>query len=137
MFPKMVAEPCSSCVGRSPRWVFSWSCVIPDICHHVLYPSLCLISIEVFRCLLSARYHIEHQVGKRKVKLAQVTLLRYPVIHLHIYICVIISVPWRLVCIGPETLEIWRKTAFTGTADQEVTAVVVVECSQMIVLCSF
>ena len=103
----------------------------------MLYPSLSLISIEVFRCLLSARYHIEHQVGKRKVKLAQIALLRYPVIHLHIYICVIIPVPWSLVCIGPETLEIRRKTALAGTADQEVTAVVVIECSQMIVLCSF
>ena len=73
----------------------------------MLHPSSCLLAIEISCSLFSAWYHIEHQLCKREVKLAQITLLGYPVVHLHVDVCVVVSVPRGLVSICPESLKVW------------------------------
>ena len=80
----------------------------------MLYPSLCLRTIEILCCLLSTWYQLENQFCKREVELAEIALFCNPMVHLDIDIGVVVTVPRRIERIGPKSLKIWRKTSGTG-----------------------
>ena len=129
----MCAKPCSSCVGCAPRRMLARGSVVPYIGHHVLHPSLSLRTVEILRCLLSARYKLEHQLGKRKVKFAEVALLCNPVVHLNVDVGVVVTVPRCAESVCPQSLKVRWETSRTCARDQQIPSEIVVQRSEAMV----
>ena len=99
----------------------------------MLDPSLGVRTIEVLGCLLTARNKSEDQLCKRKVKLAEVALLGDPMVHLHVDVGVVVSVPWCAEGVCPQPLQIRRKASGTGAGNKQVSSEIVVQRSQIVV----
>ena len=130
VFPQMGAQPGTTGIGGSPGGVFTGSGIIPYVGHHVKHPAIRLITIEGTRTCLSRRDKALHQRCQRLIEFGKPGLLQGPVIHLDIDVRMIISVPGSRYSIRPESLQIGRQTAGTGTADKQIASVVIVQSSQ-------
>ena len=99
----------------------------------MLDPSFGFRTIEVLGCLLSARNKSENQLGKRKMKFAEVALLGDPMVHLHVDVGVIVSVPWGAEGVCPQPLQIRRKASGTCAGNKQIASEIVVQRSQIVV----
>ena len=71
------------------------------------------------------------------MEFGEVALLGYPVVHLDVNVCVVVAVPWSLVGVSPEPLEVRREASRSGAADQQISTVVVIKGGKGVVLRSF
>ncbi len=130
VFPQVGAQPCSSGVGGSPRRVLARFGELPRIGHHVHHPSLSIVAVKYFRGVLSAFDRAFHQVDEGAVELMQIAGLHLPVVHLHVYVGVIIAVPWSPHFISPQPLQIGREGSRQSAAYQQVSAIVVIQSGE-------
>ena len=110
--------------------MFAGSGIIPYVGHHVEHPAICLIAIEGTRTCLSRRDKALHQRRQRLIEFGEAGLLQGPVVHLDIDVRMIVPVPGSRYSICPESLQIGRQAAGTGTADEQIASVVIVQSSQ-------
>ena len=125
MLPKVFAEPCTTCIGCSPRSMFARSGELPRVTHHVSQPAFC--AVKCFGCSLARRHNRLSEIDKRFMQFREVADLHRPIIHLYVDIQVVITVPGSLHLISPQPLQVEWKRVFAGTADHQVTAVLEVE----------
>ena len=130
VFPQMGTQPRTTGIGRSPGRMFTGSGVIPYIGHHVEHPAICLIAIESTRTCFSRRDKALHQRCQRLIEFGKSGLLQGPVVHLDIDVRMVVPVPGSRYSICPESLQIGRQAAGTGTADEQIASVVIVQSSQ-------
>lgn len=93
----------------------------------MLDPSFRVRAVEVLRSLFSTWYQLENQLGQWHMEFAQIALLGDPVVHLHIDVGVVVSVPWCLESVRPEPLEVRRQAAFACAADQQIAPEIIVQ----------
>ena len=60
------------------------------------------------------------------MQLGKIARLGNPVVHLHVDVGVVVSVPRRVACVRPKSLEIRRQTARTGAGYQQIASVVII-----------
>ena len=91
--------------------MFAWGSVVPDVGHHMQYPSFCLGTIEILRCLITAMDKSLNESDQWLMKFAQIAWFCNPVIHLDIYVGVVVSVPRGVETVGPQSLQVRWKAA--------------------------
>ena len=95
--------------------MFAWSCVVPDVGHHMQHPSFCVRAVEILGSLVSALDKSLDESDKWFVKFTQIAWLSNPVIHLDVNVGVVVSVPRSVETVGPQSLQVRWKTAWACT----------------------
>ncbi len=72
-------------------------------------------------------------IGIRLETLAQVRLVRRPVVHLHVDVGVVVAPPRRMVAVVPLALQIGRQPARPRGGNQQVAAILEEQCFQAVI----
>src|SRR5690606_16841923 len=125
-------EPSSSGIGSAPRGMFTRCGKFPRVTHHVGNPSICPVKCL---CRFAPRRHERLcKIDQRPMQFRKVTYFHRPVVHLHVNVQVIVSIPWCLQRICPETLQVERKRLFVCTTDHQITTILEVQGSERSVI---